>query len=228
MANWENADTLAAYKKLLSLKGQVNLKEVLDADRVKNFQVSMAAGLTYNYAAKEVNAQILSVLQELADEAELCAKFKELYEGAVINTGENRKVLHHLLRGQLGADVEFEGKTYTPDMVMGPERKGLKVTYCTDTRPLDIISQKATDADLFICEGMYGDPAKAEDAVQKRHMTFYEAAELGKAANPKRMWLTHYSPSLVRPEPYMDKVKKIFANAIPGKDGMSVDLLFED
>ncbi|MCQ2596132.1 MAG: glucose-6-phosphate isomerase [Treponemataceae bacterium] len=110
MANWENADTLAAYKKLLSLKGQVNLKEVLDADRVKNFQVSMAAGLTYNYAAKEVNAQILSVLQELADEAELCAKFKELYEGAVINTGENRKVLHHLLRGQLGADVEFEGK----------------------------------------------------------------------------------------------------------------------
>ena len=110
MANWENADTLAAYKKLLSLKGQVNLKEVLNAERVKNFQVSMAAGLTYNYAAKEVNAQILSVLQELADEAELCAKFTELYEGEVINTGENRKVLHHLLRGQLGKDVVFEGK----------------------------------------------------------------------------------------------------------------------
>lgn len=110
MANWGNADTLAAYKKMLSLKGQVSLKEVLDAKRVKEFSVPMAAGLTYNYAAKEVNAQILAVLQELADEAELTAKFKELFEGAVINTGENRKVLHHLLRGQLGADVMFEGK----------------------------------------------------------------------------------------------------------------------
>ncbi|MBO4727684.1 MAG: glucose-6-phosphate isomerase [Spirochaetaceae bacterium] len=109
MANWGNADTLAAYKKMLSLKGQVSLKDVLDAKRVKEFSVSMAAGLTYNYAAKEVNAQILSVLQELADEAELVAKFKELYEGEVINTGENRKVLHHLLRGQLGADVIYEG-----------------------------------------------------------------------------------------------------------------------
>lgn len=109
MANWGNADTLAAYKKMLSLKGQVSLKDVLDAKRVKEFSVPMAAGLTYNYAAKEVNVQILSVLQELADEAELVAKFKELYEGAVINTGENRKVLHHLLRGQLGADVIYEG-----------------------------------------------------------------------------------------------------------------------
>ena len=109
MANWGNADTLAAYKKMLSLKGQVSLKDVLDAKRVKEFSVPMAAGLTYNYAAKEVNAQILSVLQELADEAELVAKFKELYEGAIINTGENRKVLHHLLRGQLGADVIYEG-----------------------------------------------------------------------------------------------------------------------
>ena len=109
MANWGNADTLAAYKKMLSLKGQVSLKDVLDAKRVKEFSVPMAAGLTYNYAAKEVNAQILSVLQELADEAELIAKFKELYEGEVINTGENRKVLHHLLRGQLGADVIYEG-----------------------------------------------------------------------------------------------------------------------
>lgn len=110
MANWSNTDTLEAYKKMLSLKGQVNLKEVLSAERVKSFQVPMAAGLTYNYAAKEVNAQILSVLQDLSEEAQLTEKFQELYEGEVINTGEKRKVLHHLLRGQLGKDVEFEGK----------------------------------------------------------------------------------------------------------------------
>ncbi len=129
---------------------------------------------------------------------------------------------------QRGDDVEIDGKIYTPDMVMGPERKGLKVTYCTDTRPLDIIAEKATDADLFICEGMYGDPEKNEDAVQKRHMTFYEAAELGKKANPKRMWLTHYSPSLVHPAQYMDEVHKIFDKVEPGKDLKSIELRFEE
>ncbi|OJF76236.1 MAG: glucose-6-phosphate isomerase [Treponema sp. CETP13] len=105
MINWENLDTLESYKKLLSLKQQVSLKQVLNADRVKKYSVKCAAGLTYNYAAKQVNNQILKVMQELADEAQLNEKFRALYEGETINTGENRKVLHHLLRGQLGKDV---------------------------------------------------------------------------------------------------------------------------
>ena len=131
-------------------------------------------------------------------------------------------------RLQNGENVEFEGKIYTPDMVMGQERKGLKVTYCTDTRPLPIISQKAKGADLFICEGMYGDKEKQEDAEQKRHMTFYEAAQLGVEAQPARMWLTHYSPSLVKPGEYMDEVHKIFDIVEAGKDLKSITLKFED
>ena len=114
MVQWQNLDTLEAYKKLQSLKNLVSVKEELSgsqgAQRVKNYSVPMAAGLTYNYAAKEVNPQVLAILQELADEAQVTEKFQELYNGAVINTGENRKVLHHLLRGQLGNDVLFEGK----------------------------------------------------------------------------------------------------------------------
>jgi glucose-6-phosphate isomerase len=110
MINWNNLDTLNSYKKMLSLKGQVKLAEVLDAARVKAYQTPMAGGLTYNYAAKQVNEQILTVLQELADEQEIIAKYKALLDGEVINTGENRKVLHQLARGQLGADVVFEGK----------------------------------------------------------------------------------------------------------------------
>lgn len=106
--NWDNLDTLEAFKKLLSLKGQVSLKEVLNAERASGFSAEGAAGLHYNYAAKQVNGQILSVMQEMADEAQLTEKFKALYEGAVINTGEKRKVLHHLLRGQLGKDVLYE------------------------------------------------------------------------------------------------------------------------
>ena len=129
---------------------------------------------------------------------------------------------------QKGEEIEADGKIYTPDMVMGPPRKGLKVTYCTDSRPVQIIADMAKDADLFICEGMYGDRDKQEDAVQKRHMTFYEAAALGAQAQPARMWLTHYSPSLVRPAEYMDDVRKIFERMEPGKDLKSIELKFEE
>ena len=129
---------------------------------------------------------------------------------------------------QHGEEVEYEGRVYTSEDVMGPPRKGLKVTYCTDTRPVGIIAEKAKDADLFICEGMYGDPEKQEDAEQKKHMTFYEAAGLGAEAQPKEMWLTHYSPSLIRPDEYMDEVHKIFERVRPGKERLSTTLLFEE
>ena len=129
---------------------------------------------------------------------------------------------------QKGQTIEAEGKIYTPDMVLGPERKGIKLTYTTDTRPTDSILKNALDSDLFICEGMYGEDDKADKAKGYKHMTFREAAILARNANVQEMWLTHYSPSLVRPDDYMDKVREIFPNAFPGKDGKSVELNFED
>lgn len=129
---------------------------------------------------------------------------------------------------QKGENVELDGVTYVPEMVLGAERKGLKLTYCTDSRPVDSIAEHAKDADLFICEGMYGEEGKEKKAREYKHMTFYEAANLAKRAEVKEMWLTHYSPSLTRPEPYMDKVRKIFPNAKAGKDRMSCTLTFEN
>ena len=129
---------------------------------------------------------------------------------------------------QKGQTIEAEGKIYTPDMVLGPERKGIKLTYTTDTRPTDSILKNAADSDLFICEGLYGEDDKADKAKGYKHMTFREAAVLARNANVQEMWLTHYSPSLVRPDDYMDKVREIFPNAFPGKDGKSVELNFED
>lgn len=131
-------------------------------------------------------------------------------------------------RLQKGEIIETENGMLTPDMVLGHARKGLKVTYCTDTRPTDSIRENAKDSDLFICEGMYGEPEKAQKAVEHKHMTFYEAAHIAKDANVKQMWLTHYSPSLTRPEEYMKAVRKIFPESYAGKDGKSVDLLFEE
>ena len=129
---------------------------------------------------------------------------------------------------QKGQTVEAEGVTYTPDMVLGPERKGLKVTYCTDSRPLDAIVEAADKSDLFICEGMYAEKDKLAKAMQKKHMTFYEAADMAKRAGVKEMWLTHFSPSLVRAEEYMSEVREIFENSKLGKDGKSIELMFEE
>lgn len=129
---------------------------------------------------------------------------------------------------QKGNVVEFEGKTYTPDMVMGSPRKGIKVTYCTDTRPTRSIEENAAHADLFICEGMYGEPDKQQKAREHKHMTFYEAANLAKAAEVSQMWLTHYSPSLPWPEQYLPQVTKIFPKAITAKDGQTIELDFEE
>jgi len=129
---------------------------------------------------------------------------------------------------QKGNTVEVDGVTYTPDMVLGNTRKGLKLVYCTDTRPIDRIVSYAENADLFICEGMYGEPDKLKKAKEHKHMTMYEAAELAKKADVKEMWLTHYSPSLNRPEEFMGDVRKIFPNSIAAKDGRTAELLFEE
>lgn len=136
---------------------------------------------------------------------------------------------HFWNRLQKGETITAEdGVTYTPQMVLGAPRKGLKVTYCTDTRPTESIVASAKGADLFICEGMYAEKEKLAKAKQYKHMTFYEAAELAKRAEVAEMWLTHFSPSLVHAEEYMPQVNGIFEHAALGKDGKSVELQFEE
>ena len=132
-------------------------------------------------------------------------------------------------RLQKGETIHTEqGDVYTPDMVLGAARKGIKVTYCTDSRPTESIVQSAKGSDLFICEGMYAEKEKLVKAKQYKHMTFYEAAEMAKRAEVTEMWLTHFSPSLVRAEDYMPQVLQTFPNAKLGKEGKTVELRFEE
>lgn len=131
-------------------------------------------------------------------------------------------------RLQKGETVLMDGVTYTPDMVLGAVRRGLKVSYCTDTRPVPVIAEYAQDADLFICEGMYGEDGKEIKAREYKHMTMYEAANLAVKAQPKQLWLTHYSPSLTRPDEFIENVRKIFPRAKAARDGWSLELDFDD
>ena len=131
-------------------------------------------------------------------------------------------------RLQKGETLEMDGKIFIFFMVLGPARRGLKVAYCTDTRPVPVIAEYASDADLFICEGMYGEEGKEAKAREYKHMTMYEAARLAQKAQPREMWLTHYSPSLNRPEEYMDGVRKIFPRAKAARDGYTMELSFDE
>lgn len=129
---------------------------------------------------------------------------------------------------QKGQNVEFEGKTYTPDMVMGAARKGIKVTYCTDTRPTASLVDGAKDSDLLICEGMYAEEEKLAKAKKNKHMTFYEAAKIAKDANVSKLWLTHFSPSMTGHKRYMKAVCDIFPQAELGEDGKFLELDFAE
>lgn len=112
MINWNNMDTLASFQTLLKTE-QVDLKKVMEGEngaaRVKKYSIPMAEGMVYNYAAKQVDDTVLEGLAGLAKEAQLAEKFEALYNGERVNTGENRMVLHHLTRGQLGGAVMEDG-----------------------------------------------------------------------------------------------------------------------
>ena len=108
MIVWNNMDTLAAYRELRNTKA-VDLAAAMSgeagADRVRNYSAPICEGLAFNYGARPVDEQILESLAKLAEESKLIEKYAALYNGEVINTGENRRVLHHLTRGQLGESV---------------------------------------------------------------------------------------------------------------------------
>ena len=128
---------------------------------------------------------------------------------------------------QQGETVQHEGRIYTPEMVLGLPRKGIKVTYCTDSRPTEAIASLCMESDLFICEGIYGEDEKLQGAIDKKHMIFSEAAALAKAGGVKELWLTHYSPSLKNPDDYLDRTKTIFENTRAGQNLMKKTLNFE-
>lgn len=131
-------------------------------------------------------------------------------------------------RLQKGEIIYDEGKEYTPNMVLGEYRRGLKVSYCTDTRPVPDLSHFVSESDLFICEGMYGEDTELPKALENKHMLFTEAAKTAKEGSVKELWLTHYSPSLTEPSEYIQNAETIFSNTFIGEDRMVKVLNFEN
>lgn len=129
---------------------------------------------------------------------------------------------------QKGNQIEFEGKIFNPSMVLGSDRKGIKLSIITDTRPIDEIINFVRDSYLFICEGTYGDDNDIEKAIKNKHMTFREAANLAKNAEVGELLLTHFSPAMENPSRYLENAKDIFENVVIGEDRLIKTISFRD
>lgn len=124
--------------------------------------------------------------------------------------------------------IIYDDKTYYSSMVLGDERRGIKLSFITDTRPTFEIPQFIYGSDLFICEGMYGDDLDISKAVKNKHMTFREAASLANAGNVDKLLLTHFSPSIEEPKDFAHNATNLFKDTIIGEDGLSLSLSYKD
>lgn len=131
-------------------------------------------------------------------------------------------------RLQKGEVIETDERVYTPDLVLGEGRKGITLSYITDTRPFPELVDFVRESDLFIGEGMYGSDEDLEKAIRNKHMTFREAAEIAKAADVDELILTHFSPSLLNPEDYLEGTRSIFPNTHVGEDRLIRQLKFKN
>jgi len=124
--------------------------------------------------------------------------------------------------------VTLDGAEYTPDMVLGPPRTPIKLSYCTDTRPVAELPEFVKDSDLFICEGLYGEADMLEKTASHKHMIFQEAAAVAKAGGVQELWLTHFSPAMAFPEHFINAARSIFPNSVIGKDRMNKTVHYRD
>ena len=129
---------------------------------------------------------------------------------------------------QENSSAIYKDKTYYADMVLGENRKGIKLSFITDTRPTFGIPEFIYESDLFICEGMYGDDLDISKAVKNKHMTFREAASLANAGNVDKLLLTHFSPSIEEPKDFIENATNLFKETIIGEDGLTLKLSYKD
>ena len=216
----------------LTIVGPCGLKHVVESLLV------IARGLPFSIIYKEIEESTTIIFDEIeisclfVDHRITCLAYsfvtKRLgkFEPKVAEELELPRNMYGIL--QSGQSIEYNGKTITPNMVMGPERTGFKITYCTDSRPVPSLVDFALGSDLFICEGIYGDDSKLHKAKEYKHMLFSEAANLAKSAKVNELWLTHYSPSLTEPEDFLHVATKIFPNSHLGYDRKTITLKYAE
>lgn len=222
---------------MLTIIGPKGIKEVIDAFRLivreLPYDVNIIENpkedilVSNNYINKDI---IISTLE--VDHSTSCIAYsfyikrKAKFDIEKAMKNNVPKVLWSKL--QNGREIKLEGKIYTKDMVLGQPRKGIKLSFVTDTRPIKEIVDFVDNSDLLVCEGMYGDDCDLERATKNKHMTFRESATIAKQSNVEAMVLTHFSPIIKDPNMYIENAMEVFENTIIGTDRLKLDLLFKE
>lgn len=222
---------------MLTIIGPKGIKEVIDAFRLivgeLPYDVNIIENpkedilVSNNYINKDI---IISTLE--VDHSTSCIAYsfyikrKAKFDIEKAMKNNVPKVLWSKL--QNGREIKLDGKIYTKDMVLGQPRKGIKLSFVTDTRPIKEIVGFVDNSDLLVCEGMYGDDGDLERAIKNKHMTFRESATIAKQSNVEAMVLTHFSPIIKDPNMYIENAMEVFENTIIGTDRLKLDLLFKE
>ncbi|MBR4748220.1 MAG: ribonuclease Z [Abditibacteriota bacterium] len=128
---------------------------------------------------------------------------------------------------QQGSSVRINGRTVTPDDVLGGPRRGIRVVYSGDTARCRALETHSAGADLLICDATYGSNDQKDIAGERGHMTFADAAETALAAGVGKLCLTHFSQMIREPAEYLDNARGVFSSTVAGSDGMTLELRFE-
>ena len=110
--------------------------------------------------------------------------------------------------------------------MLGPERRGLSLGFVTDTRPLPTHAPFFKDVDLLVSEATYLHPSDHEKAIAFGHMTMDEAVTIARAADARRLLLTHFSATIIEPLDYVDAAKTLMPTAEIGISGWTTTLSF--
>lgn len=222
---------------MLTIIGPKGIKEVIDAFRLivreLPYDINIIENpkedilVSNNYINKDIIISTLEVEHStpcIAYSFYIKRKAKFDMEKAMKNNVP--KILWSKL--QNGREIKLEGNIYTKDMVLGQPRKGIKVSFVTDTRPIKEIMDFVDNSDLLVCEGMYGDDCDLERAIKNKHMTFRESATIAKQSNVETMVLTHFSPIIKDPNMYIENAMEVFENTIIGTDRLKLNLPFKE
>jgi ribonuclease Z len=115
------------------------------------------------------------------------------------------------------------GKKITPDMILGPSRKGRKIVISGDTKPCDQIIGFSEDADILIHEATF-DSRLQDIAKDYGHTTAAQAAAIAKKAGVEKLFLVHISPRYLDFHVLEEEARSVFAHSYVPKDFQEVEV----
>lgn len=222
-------------KKTVTIVGPVGIKEAMDAIQVLitlPYKLNIIENPEGRFSLVDPILSDLSIETIELEHSTECIGYNFYFarhpKFNVEKAQQNNVPIKYWNMLQKGMTIMDDDVNYTPDMVLGDDRKGIKISMITDTRPLDTIPEFIEDADLFICEAMYGDEMDISKAIKNKHMLFREAASLAVRGNAKQLLLTHFSPSIEDPNVFENNAKSVFENTIIGYDRFSTQIKYPE